>query len=198
MKAVLLAAAFIAQTQGTDDSWSWAQETHDQAWTAVRSRLSSSPVPDEQLRWFAEVVVDDGWGLVATVRLWRLYQGNPRVEYVAVRGDNLLGALHRLREADPAITADVAISKLPLEGGCASTCAGVAQLVERFERVSAPVLQPSYLSLHAPGFVVTVKPSLRQERTYQVDEGENKLASWCADLLKALRSCRRPLTPRCS
>jgi hypothetical protein len=182
-----------------EDPWDWAVAVEPAVWTTLLSQVPELAEPDgREVQWSVAVSGHDGWGRTAQVRLSRTDDSRLRAAWVLTAGDNLLGQLHALREADPKLTAADALGRLSIQRGAAdaTSCPSIDRLAGEFQKLTIRALPEDYLALHSPSFEVTVSPSFRDATTYHVDKNENALAIWCARLVEALRRCHsRPTNP---
>jgi hypothetical protein len=191
---VLLATASSSAGARSDDAWSWAEENAEAAWTQVSAGLQSTE-PDATIEWSVHVVAGDGWGRTAELLVRQPWKGTASVAYVRTLEANLLTQLHSLRESEPSVSVPNAARRLRVQAATidAASCPALRGLAERLPKIRVPALQDNTLSLHASAFDVTLSPATRLEsRSLRVEEGEDDLARWCAEIVAAVVACEEP------
>jgi hypothetical protein len=187
---VLLATVNAAAGSRSQDAWSWAQQNADAAWKQVTAGLH--PIEqDRASEWTAHVVAEDGWGRTAELLVRQPWNGVPVVAYARAVDQNVLTQLHDLHESEPGVSLPEAVRRLRVRSGSidAIRCPALGGLAERLAKIQVPALQENQLTLHAPGFDVTLSPAHRSDRRLSVEEGEDDLARWCAEILAAVVAC---------
>jgi hypothetical protein len=186
---VLLGALIAPMGQADDEGWDWVSQVQGEAARSLIARLSAQEPEPRSVKWSALVEANDGWGATAFLRIWVPWTGATRASHVRLVGATLQSQLQKLRKEDSRLDLGAALSKLSLSEAHLVSCPLLDKVARRLESMKIPALPDSGLTLHSPGYSVSVVPAFKSERKYVIDEDEGALAKWCVEVLRTAQSC---------